>query len=112
LSKLQGRIHLTIPDEKNRLKYIENQLKTVPHLLSEQQMKEIALRSEGFTPADLTVLVRDSAMELVRRVQYAKKFRKTGSGKWRACEDGEEGEDKQLMQIESAELEVGEVTFK
>jgi SpoVK/Ycf46/Vps4 family AAA+-type ATPase len=48
-------------------------------------MTEIALKTDGYTPADITTVLMDGAMEPIRRITAAKKFVKTQESKWRPC---------------------------
>ncbi|KAH8023409.1 hypothetical protein HPB51_014524 [Rhipicephalus microplus] len=47
-----------------------------PHTLSQDDFKQLAKRSGGFSGADISVLVRDALMQPVRKVQTATHFRR------------------------------------
>lgn len=47
-----------------------------PHTLTEEDFKQLAKRSDGFSGADISVLVRDALMQPVRKVQTATHFRR------------------------------------
>lgn len=50
-----------------------------PHALSEQDLQELARRTDGYSGADISILVRDALMQPIRKVQSATHFKWTTS---------------------------------
>ena len=48
-----------------------------PHMLSEENLRELGRRTDGYSGADISVVVRDALMQPVRKVQTAKHFKVT-----------------------------------
>jgi len=46
------------------------------HSLTEEDLRQLSKKTEGFSGADITILVRDALMQPVRKVQLATHFRK------------------------------------
>ena len=51
-------------------------LGSTPHNLTEANIHELARKTEGYSGADISVIVRDSLMQPVRKVQSATHFNK------------------------------------
>ncbi len=51
-----------------------------PHTLSDSDFKQLGDRAEGYSGADVTVVVRDAIMAPVRKVQSATHFRQVSTG--------------------------------
>jgi len=47
-----------------------------PHVLNEQHFQELGHRSDGYSGADIAIVVRDALMQPVRKVQQATHFKK------------------------------------
>lgn len=74
--RFEKRIYIPLPDEPARLHMFKLHIGNTPHTLTEEDFKTLASRSEGFSGADISVLVRDSLMQPVRKVQTATHFRR------------------------------------
>ena len=61
------------------------------HELSDNDFEEFAHKTDQYSASDISILVRDAVYEPVRRLQLAKKFKKTQNGKWTPCREGEDG---------------------
>lgn len=72
--RFEKRIYIPLPDELARLAIFKLSIGTTPHSISEENFKELAKQTEGFSGADISVLVRDSLMQPVRKVQTATHF--------------------------------------
>lgn len=51
-------------------------LGSTPHNLTEANIHELARKTEGYSGADISIIVRDSLMQPVRKVQSATHFKK------------------------------------
>lgn len=74
--RFEKRIYIPLPDEPARLHMFKLHIGNTPHTLTEDDFKQLAKRSDGFSGADISVLVRDALMQPVRKVQTATHFRK------------------------------------
>ncbi|KAG8178526.1 hypothetical protein JTE90_022849 [Oedothorax gibbosus] len=75
----EKRIYIPLPEEHARAKIFTLNIGNTPNSLSDDDYKTLAKKTEGFSGADISVLVRDALMETVRKVQTATHF-KTVSG--------------------------------
>ncbi|XP_062405561.1 vacuolar protein sorting-associated protein 4B-like [Sardina pilchardus] len=67
---------IPMPGERSRALMFEQQLKGVLNSLTEADFTGLALRTDGFTGADISIVIRDALMQPVRRVQRATHFRR------------------------------------
>lgn len=74
--RFEKRIYIPLPDEPARLHMFKLHIGNTPHTLTEDDFKQLAKRSDGFSGADISVLVRDALMQPVRKVQTATHFRR------------------------------------
>eukprot|EP00049_Salpingoeca_infusionum_P010447 m.179638 g.179638 ORF g.179638 m.179638 type:complete len:436 (+) comp14643_c0_seq2:276-1583(+) len=85
--RFEKRIYIPLPDEEARRALFQLHLKGVPHTLQETDYSVLARSSEGYSGADIGIVVRDAIMEPVRRVQIATYFQPV-VGRERLNEDG------------------------
>ncbi|XP_077562725.1 vacuolar protein sorting 4 [Haemaphysalis longicornis] len=74
--RFEKRIYIPLPEEPARMHMFKLHIGNTPHMLTEEDFKQLAKRSEGFSGADISVLVRDALMQPVRKVQTATHFRR------------------------------------
>ena len=87
-------------------------LGATPHALGAEEVRRLAERMQGFSGADISVLVRDALMEPVRVLQAATHFRQQADGAWLMCEPHERGAvQMRLMQVPSQQLRTPHVTL-
>lgn len=72
----ERRIHIPLPEEAARSQMFRSHLGSTPHSLTDADVQELARRTEGYSGADIGILVRDSLMQPLRKVQSATHFRK------------------------------------
>ncbi|KAK5893959.1 hypothetical protein CesoFtcFv8_010701 [Champsocephalus esox] len=48
----------------------------MPHSLSEPDLRQLAHKTQGYSGADISIIVRDALMQPVRKVQSATHFKK------------------------------------
>eukprot|EP00928_Gymnodinium_smaydae_P061327 TRINITY_DN45429_c0_g1_i1.p1 TRINITY_DN45429_c0_g1~~TRINITY_DN45429_c0_g1_i1.p1 ORF type:complete len:491 (-),score=102.89 TRINITY_DN45429_c0_g1_i1:83-1444(-) len=112
--RFEKRIYIPLPDAEARATMLKIHLGDTPSQLTDADLRHIAERAEGFSGADLSILVRDAIFEPVRRLQRAKTFRRVtrkstvdGSEKqyWQPCSPGDpNAQEKTLMEVNSDEL--------
>jgi vacuolar protein-sorting-associated protein 4 len=81
---------------------IKNSLKKTRTTLTGDQYEDLAVKTEGYSGSDISVLVRDAVYEPVRKLQSAKKFRQViveGKAKWTPVPDNEEGTPMTFMTL-------------
>lgn len=78
--RFEKRIYIPLPEVNARLDMFKLNVRDTPHTLTENDFKSLAKGTEGFSGADIAVLVQDALMQPVRKVQTATHFKKV-SGK-------------------------------
>lgn len=73
--RFEKRIYIPLPEEVARLVMFKLHLGSTSHTLTENDLKVLAKKSEGYSGADLSIVVRDALMEPVRKVQTATHFK-------------------------------------
>jgi vacuolar protein-sorting-associated protein 4 len=86
----EKRIYVPLPESDDRLDMLMRGMKANRNSLEDQDLREVAEKTEGFSGSDMLVLIRDATLEPVRRLQKAEKFKKV-NGKYMACKQWEEG---------------------
>lgn len=74
--RFEKRIYIPLPDEEARYVMLKMNIGDTPNSLSEQDLRALADRTERFSGADISVLVRDALMQPVRKVQSATHFKR------------------------------------
>jgi len=72
--RFEKRIYIDLPDEHARAAMFKLNLGSTPHVLSEEDIRELGRRTEGYSGADISIVVRDALMQPVRKVQTATHF--------------------------------------
>jgi vacuolar protein-sorting-associated protein 4 len=71
----------------------------------------LAVNTDGFSGADMNILVRDACYEPLRRCQNAKKFKKVGNG-WFPCKPSDsQGTELNFMDLEGKNLQLPNVNI-
>jgi len=111
--RFEKRIYIPLPDLAARVRLLELSIGNTPHRCQLDDWERIARRTEGFSGADISVLVRDAMYEPVRRCRSAKTFKRvesTGADGtqrqyWSPCSPTTPGAvEMTLMQVRSEEL--------
>ncbi|XP_052816322.1 vacuolar protein sorting-associated protein 4-like isoform X3 [Mya arenaria] len=76
LKRFSKRLYMPLPDTDARTDILGAQLRSMDHTLTQEHLRSLSSRCAGFSGSDLVVLVRDVAMEPVRRLQAATHFKK------------------------------------
>lgn len=74
--RFEKRIYIPLPEAEARTYMFKLNLGTTPHVITEPQFIELGDRSEGYSGADIAIVVRDALMQPVRKVQQATHFKK------------------------------------
>jgi len=74
--RFEKRIYIPLPEAEARTYMFKLNLGTTPHIISEENFMELGQRSEGYSGADIAIVVRDALMQPVRKVQQATHFKK------------------------------------
>jgi len=70
LRRFTARIFLPLPNSDARAQMFRNKLKLTKNDMSEDDIKNIASKTEGYSFADLSALIAEAAMEPIRSLDY------------------------------------------
>lgn len=73
--RFEKRIYIPLPEEHARLVMFKIHLGNTAHVLTEDNLKNLAKNTEGYSGADISIIVRDALMQPVRKVQTATHFK-------------------------------------
>ncbi|KAM4894365.1 vacuolar protein sorting-associated protein 4A isoform 1-T1 [Sylvia borin] len=74
--RFEKRIYIPLPEEMARAQMFRLHLGNTPHSLTDADIQELARKTEGYSGADISIIVRDALMQPVRKVQSATHFKK------------------------------------
>ncbi|PNF39283.1 Vacuolar protein sorting-associated protein 4B [Cryptotermes secundus] len=74
--RFEKRIYIPLPEEHGRLTMFRLHLENTAHTLTEEDLRKLAKNTEGYSGADISIVVRDALMQPVRKVQTATHFRR------------------------------------
>lgn len=115
LRRMERRVYIPLPDKHARVAMFKLHIGNTPHDLIEDDFKELASATEGYSGADIGILVRDAIMQPIRTLQNATFFKtieveEEGKGtvrKLTPCSPGDpDGRPMDLMSIQPEELHV------
>merc|ERR1711953_786533 len=72
--RFEKRIYIDLPEEHARSDLFKLNLGNTPHMLTEEDIRVLGQRTEGYSGADISIVVRDALMQPVRKVQTATHF--------------------------------------
>ncbi|KAH1181641.1 hypothetical protein KIL84_005367 [Mauremys mutica] len=78
--RFEKRIYIPLPEEAARAQMFRLHLGNTPRNLTEANIHELARKTDGYSGADISVIVRDALMQPVRKVQSATHFKKVRAG--------------------------------
>lgn len=114
--RFEKRIYIPLPEPEARGIMLKIHLGDTPHSLTPEQLALVGEKAEGFSGADMGILVRDAIFEPVRRCQRARTFKKVNKdGKvwWTPCSPGDPSAcEKTLFDIDPQELLAPDVTIE
>ncbi|NXQ99919.1 VPS4B protein, partial [Sagittarius serpentarius] len=74
--RFEKRIYIPLPEDHARAAMFKLHLGSTPNLLRESDYQELGKRTDGYSGADISIIVRDALMQPVRKVQSATHFKK------------------------------------
>ncbi|XP_046735339.1 vacuolar protein sorting-associated protein 4 [Diprion similis] len=74
--RFEKRIYIPLPEEPARMVMFKLHLGNTAHVLSEDDFKKLAASTDGYSGADISIIVRDALMQPVRQVQTATHFKR------------------------------------
>uniref|UniRef100_A0AC35U1V1 Vesicle-fusing ATPase n=1 Tax=Rhabditophanes sp. KR3021 TaxID=114890 RepID=A0AC35U1V1_9BILA len=75
--RFEKRIYIPLPEAEARKHMFKLNVGTTHNTMTEHDYKELGERSEGYSGADISILVRDALMQPIRKLQSATHFKKT-----------------------------------
>ncbi|XP_052868380.1 vacuolar protein sorting-associated protein 4-like [Anopheles cruzii] len=73
--RFEKRIYIPLPDENARLVMFKIHLGSTAHTLTEENLRTLAAKTEGFSGSDISIVVREALFQPVRKVQTATHFK-------------------------------------
>ncbi|XP_052862165.1 vacuolar protein sorting-associated protein 4-like [Anopheles cruzii] len=73
--RFEKRIYIPLPDEPARLMMFKLHLGSTAHTLTEENLRSLAAKTEGFSGSDISIVVREALFIPVRKVQTATHFK-------------------------------------
>ncbi|KAK9696047.1 Vps4 C terminal oligomerization domain [Popillia japonica] len=74
--RFEKRIYIPLPEEPARLTMFKLHLGNTPTQLTEEDLRVLAKKTDGYSGADISIVVRDALMQPVRKVQTATHFKR------------------------------------
>ncbi|RMC16055.1 hypothetical protein DUI87_08264 [Hirundo rustica rustica] len=74
--RFEKRIYIPLPEDHARAAMFKLHLGSTPNVLEESDYRELGKRTDGYSGADISIIVRDALMQPVRKVQSATHFKK------------------------------------
>ncbi|KAK3085720.1 hypothetical protein FSP39_007778 [Pinctada imbricata] len=74
--RFEKRIYIPLPEAPARTEMFKLHLGATPHELNDSDFKDLGQRTQGYSGADISIVVRDALMQPVRKVQTATHFRR------------------------------------
>lgn len=79
--RFEKRIYIPLPEAEARTVMFKINLGSTPHVITEPDFHDLGRRSEGYSGADIAIVVRDALMQPVRKVQQSTHFKKVSGPK-------------------------------
>ncbi|KAL9974370.1 hypothetical protein ACROYT_G011394 [Oculina patagonica] len=73
--RFEKRIYIPLPEASARVKMFELHMGNIKHCITSTQFRELAEKTDGYSGADVSIVVRDAMMQPVRKVQQATHFK-------------------------------------
>lgn len=75
-TRFEKRIYIPLPEDHARAAMFKLHLGSTPNDLKESDYRELGKKTDGYSGADISIIVRDALMQPVRKVQSATHFKK------------------------------------
>lgn len=73
--RFEKRIYIPLPEASARVKMFELHMGNIKHCIQSTEFRDLAEKTEGYSGADISIVVRDAMMQPVRKVQQATHFK-------------------------------------
>uniref|UniRef100_A0A673C2Z8 vesicle-fusing ATPase n=1 Tax=Sphaeramia orbicularis TaxID=375764 RepID=A0A673C2Z8_9TELE len=80
--RFEKRIYIPLPEEHARSFMFKLHLGSTPNQLTDENFNKLGKMTEGYSGADISIIVRDALMQPVRKVQSATHFKKVRGSPW------------------------------
>eukprot|EP00746_Dinoflagellata_sp_MGD_P150148 gnl/MRDRNA2_/MRDRNA2_82070_c0_seq1.p1 gnl/MRDRNA2_/MRDRNA2_82070_c0~~gnl/MRDRNA2_/MRDRNA2_82070_c0_seq1.p1 ORF type:complete len:469 (-),score=96.45 gnl/MRDRNA2_/MRDRNA2_82070_c0_seq1:8-1327(-) len=114
--RFERRIYIPLPEPESRRRMFELNIGDTKNSLTLADVQSLADRTEGYSGADIAIMVRDALYQPVRRCQHATHFarvERNGKQMWTPCSPGAQGaQEMSLMQVPPDELTPPEVNLR
>ncbi|EGI60820.1 Vacuolar protein sorting-associated protein 4B [Acromyrmex echinatior] len=74
--RFEKRIYIPLPEKQARSAMFKLHLGNTSHCLTEEDFKKLAASTDGYSGADISIIVRDALMQPIRQVQTATHFKR------------------------------------
>lgn len=74
--RFEKRIYIPLPEAHARTDMFKLHLGNTAHSLTDADFRDLGKKTNGYSGADISVIVRDALMQPVRKVQSATHFKK------------------------------------
>lgn len=113
--RFEKRIYISLPDAVSRTQIFKIHLGTTPISMSRKDFEWLGEKTEGYSGADISTLVREALMQPIRKVQSATHFKrilKDDKQYWTPCSPGDPGAtEKTWLDVAGDELWEAELTM-
>lgn len=93
--RFQKRVHIGLPDTAARKKMFQLTIGATPAKLSNADYHQLAVKSDGYSGSDISIVVQDALMQPIRVIQNATHYKKVkvdgGKVKYTPCSPGDKG---------------------
>lgn len=118
--RFEKRIYIPLPEAEARTRVLELALGDTPNSIDREDLADVALRAEGCSAADLSIMTREAIYEPVRRCQRAVAFKRVIRDKdgqrregWIPCSPGDPAAvEMDMMRVPQKELIEPEVIIE
>lgn len=111
--RFEKRIYIALPDKDARTRMFELNVGSTPCELTNKDYKLLGEMTEGYSGADIAVVVKDALMQPIRKIQSATHFKRLENNKLTPCSPGDlNAIEMNWMSIEADELQEPELTLK
>ncbi|XP_062868703.1 vacuolar protein sorting-associated protein 4B-like [Trichomycterus rosablanca] len=80
--RFEKRIYIPLPEEHARSFMFKLHLGTTSNSLTDEDLSTLGRKTEGYSGADISIVVRDALMQPIRKVQSATHFKKVRGKMW------------------------------